>query len=267
MPATTTRAHAKQSHIEDFGSTEVSTLPAPTRANSKKRAAPSKPTSPQADKKSKQETPASPPTKGLKQEPVTTASTGLKNDKPDESESESETKDIIFINRAPVLDLWASCVTRFMYPDLEWKTCLSAGSAISALCAVAKGKAIGTVGDRSEASKDDSKQKKEGDDTENISVMSFNLQVRDGLVLVGGNRKKDNEEAQRKKFGADEYERLKGVFKEVLSTWKDDREGLHKIAFGFYEKFRPNVAAGQKGWGRKGELSLSKIREVARKST
>lgn len=260
MPATT-RSHAKQSHISDFTSTEPSTLPSPTRANTKKRAAPSKSTSPKVEKKSKKETLASPSAKKPKQEhakppPVTTK---------DDKEEEADLKDVIIINRAPVLDLWASCVTHFLHPDLEWKTCLSAGSAISALCAVVKGRSIGTIAAKSEGTDDGSKKKREEAGAEEIMVMGFNLQLRDGMVVVGEDTKKDNEEALKKKFGPDEYEKVKGVFENVLNSWKDDMKGLDKRAFGFYELFRPNVAAGQKGWGRKGELNMSKIQEVARK--
>lgn len=258
MPATT-RSHAKQSHISDFTSTEPSTLPSPTRANTKKRAAPSKSTSPKVEKVLKKETQTLPPAKKPNQGPVKPPPATTKDDK----EEEVETKDVILINRAPVLDLWASCVTHFLYSDLEWKTCLSAGSAISALCAVAKGRSIGTIAEKSEGTDDGSKNKKEGAGAEEIMVMGFNLQLRDGMVVVGGDTKKDNEEPLKKKFGQDEYEKVKHVFEEVLSNWKDDKEGLEKSAFGFYEKFRPNVAAGQKGWGRKGELDMDKIRKVA----
>ena len=39
---------------------------------------------------------------------------------------------------------------------------------------------------------------------------------------------------------------------------------LESQAFGLYEKFRPVVAEGMKGWGAKGELDLEYIRSLAR---
>ena len=56
--------------------------------------------------------------------------------------------------------------------------------------------------------------------------------------------------------------RVKGVFKEALEGWKGEEGELNWKGFGLYESFRPDVSKGQKGWGRKGELDLGKIREV-----
>ncbi len=39
-------------------------------------------------------------------------------------------------------------------------------------------------------------------------------------------------------------------------------EELNRIAFHLYEKFRPEIPRGKKGWGAKGELNLQKIREL-----
>lgn len=77
--------------------------------------------------------------------------------KSDESES-GETKDDVLINRAPVLDLWAATVTSFLYPDISWETSLSAGSAISTLCAISKGRAIGTIDKKDPSSTEKKKQ-------------------------------------------------------------------------------------------------------------
>jgi hypothetical protein len=69
---------------------------------------------------------------------------------PKQSKSESKTEsnesdDGIMINRAPVLELWAATVTSFLYPKISWDTSLSAGGAISTLCAISKGRAIGAI--------------------------------------------------------------------------------------------------------------------------
>lgn len=100
---------------------------------------------------------------------------------------------------------------------------------------------------------------------EEIEAMGFKLKVKDGLVVVGSDKKgRPGSEAQLKaKFGAEAYERTKTAFEEALEGWKGAEEELNKKAFGFYEQFRPEVSAGQKGWGRKGELDLQKVRKVA----
>lgn len=177
----------------------------------------------------------------------------------------------IVINRAPVLQLWSTCLTHFLYPNLPWSTCISAGSAISSICAVAKGRSIGTVPERddSEAAQrkreDRKKMKKELDE---IQVMQFHLKLKDGLAVVGSEKKgkSGDEEGLRKKFGEGAYGKVKGCFEDVLGSWEGDEEGLSVEGFNMYEKFRPDVSGGQKGWGRKGELSLDTIKDVVQKS-
>jgi hypothetical protein len=37
-------------------------------------------------------------------------------------------------------------------------------------------------------------------------------------------------------------------------------------AFGLYERFRPAVPEGQRGWGAKGELDLDRVKKLAKES-
>src|ERR1700760_837001 len=62
-----------------------------------------------------------------------------------EPKKERDQEGTILINRAPVLHLWAASVAQFRYPSLPWSTCLSAGAAVAAICAVSKGRAIGVM--------------------------------------------------------------------------------------------------------------------------
>ena len=39
-------------------------------------------------------------------------------------------------------------------------------------------------------------------------------------------------------------------------------EELADVAYGLYERFRPEVPKGEKGWGRQGELRLDLIRSL-----
>lgn len=170
--------------------------------------------------------------------------------------------DVVVINRSPVLTLWAACVAQFLHPKVSWQTCLSVGSAAASLCAVSKGKSIGVVDapddteERKEAKK---KEKNEKEGLEEIEVMGFKLLLKDGMAMVGKDRKKANKGALEKKYGTENYERVKNAFEEGLQSWQNKKEDLDKKAFSMYEEFRPNVAAGTKGWGRRGELSLENI--------
>ena len=39
---------------------------------------------------------------------------------------------------------------------------------------------------------------------------------------------------------------------------------LADVAYGLYEKFRPNIPSGRRGWGAKGDLSLDYIRSLGK---
>jgi hypothetical protein len=171
------------------------------------------------------------------------------------------------INRSPVLQLWAASVAHLTHPDLAWSTCLSAGAAIATICAVAKGKSIGTIDDHRDSKP---KQKRKADDDfERLQVMQFKLRTRGGLVYVGSGSdakpKPGTEEMLKRKFGT-RYGDVRRCFEEGLEGWRGEEGELMEGAFGMYERFRPTVEAGQKGWGRKGELSLDRVREVVMKS-
>ncbi|KAI6823209.1 hypothetical protein KC340_g11873 [Hortaea werneckii] len=175
-------------------------------------------------------------------------------------------QDAITINRAPVLELWASCVTNFIYPSIPWETCLSVGSAISTITAVAKGRSIGTMEkpgpDEAEARRRERQRKAEDEQLEDIEVMGFHLRLKDGKALVGDKPKPGNESALSKKFGQEQYEMAKGAFQDALGSWKGRESELDREAFKMYEEFRPTVPPGQKGWGRKGQLNLENVKGV-----
>lgn len=190
----------------------------------------------------------------------------VKKASPKSEENDNDEGDSIQINRAPVLHLWSASVTQFTHPDLSWSTCLSCGSAVSSLCAISKGRSIGTVPE-ADPSKKDAKSEKEADDDddlEDVEVMQFHLKLKDGKALVSGKPSSDVEETLSKKFKG-RYDDIKKVFEEALESWKGDEDGLNKEAFGMYETFRPTVPAGQKGWGRAASLNFGAIRSAVTK--
>jgi hypothetical protein len=181
--------------------------------------------------------------------------------KSDESES-GESKDEILINRAPVLELWAATVTSFLYPDISWETSLSAGGAISTLCAISKGRAIGTIDKKDPSKAEKTKQRSKGDQLDELEVMGFYLKMKDRHVLVSDKPKKANEQTLIKKFGEAAYEQVKDAFRDSLQSWSGQEEELNAQAFHHYEVFRPTVPKGQKGWGRKGNLNLQTVKDA-----
>lgn len=97
--------------------------------------------------------------------------------------------------------------------------------------------------------------------------MNFPLPVKDSAVLVSGTPKTVKEAQLVGKFGGQEtYDHAKETMHSALKSWRGHSDDLDGKAFGMYEKFRPSVPAGDKGWGKKGELSLAQLASVATRS-
>ncbi|KAL1596456.1 hypothetical protein SLS60_009102 [Paraconiothyrium brasiliense] len=253
-----TRSKTAQTHLEDFATTKITSTRKSPKGSSNKHDDADPPKEKSISKKRKVPTPAA-------EEPTPKRAKTTQGQRADSAQAD------IIINRAPVLQLWSACVAHHLYPSLPWSTCISAGSAISTICAVAKGRSIGKIsesGDSEEKKRKRNEAKKKQSDLEEIHVMHFYLKIKDGLVIVGSDQKGKpaNEVALRKKFGDAEYERVKECFEEALASWgEDDEEQIDKEAFQFYEDFRPTVSSGQKGWGRKGALNLDTVKNVIQK--
>lgn len=255
MVTTRSSSKAAQDHLDEPpAAKETSKISSKTNASqSLKNTAKKNPAQPNSKRKRTSPEPKESPTKRPKNEQSTDEGAAAKSGK-------------IMINRAPVLELWGASVAHFMYPNLPWETCVSVGSAISTICAVAKGRSIGTVAEKDDSSE---KQKKKGvkrkqKDLDEVEVMHFKLKLKDGLAIVGSEQKGKpaNEEYLRKKFGDDNYRAVRKTFEQVLPNWEGHKDDLNKQAFRFYEQFRPSVSAGQNGWGRKGELDLRRVQTV-----
>jgi len=137
-------------------------------------------------------------------------------------------------------------VTHFLHPELRWETCLSAGTAISAVCAILEGRSIGTI---SSPDSTESKKKTAEDATAILESMHFKLKHKNGIVFLGsgdGEAQSGSETALRGKFGA-RFEDVQRILEESLERWRDG-EKLNEEAFGMYEGFRPGVSKGQTGW-------------------
>jgi hypothetical protein len=68
----------------------------------------------------------------------------------------------------------------------------------------------------------------------------------------------------KQKFG-DALPRVRSAMRALAKTQPPKR--LEEIAFSLYEKFRPEIPKGTKGWGAKGRLDLNRIRALARRSS
>ena len=171
----------------------------------------------------------------------------------------------IKINRAPVLTLWAAVVAeRLGYKKDE---ALTFGKAVAGLNAQSKGRRLGIYEEKSPEEKEKDQGKKE----KSARVEFIQLMGR-GIPAVktpkGLRAAIQGEEIDPQ--SVDKY--LKQKFKDDLDDTRTAMEKLAKAftpkqleskAFGLYEKFRPEIPEGVKGWGAKGELDLVYIRSLA----
>lgn len=223
----------------------------PTTAGRKRKAAPEEEDGAAKSTKARKTQKKEPSSKQTKQTQISTESAD-KLEKP------------ILINRAPVLELWGACVASVLHPDLSWNLCLSIGSSISTITAIAKGRSIGKISQPDpDKKKDETDKGTKGEFT--LEVMGFPMTIEGDAVIVKGKPRTTREANLIRKYGEKDFSRVKSTMLEALKSWQGDEKELDSQAFHMYEQFRPNVAKGQQGWGRKGELSLSKIEDVVQK--
>ncbi|MGA2361160.1 MAG: hypothetical protein ABSG73_01750 [Candidatus Aminicenantales bacterium] len=172
------------------------------------------------------------------------------------------TREIILVNRAPVLTLWAAVVAEQLGFDHE--AALSLGKALAGMNAQSKGRSLGIY--------------KPAEHPEVISPMKARLGEEFWVELLGrpipaittekGVRAvvKDKpvdpagvERYLQEKFGAGlrDVEKAMG---DLARSFK--RAELAAKAYSLYERFRPDIPAGVRGWGVKGELDLGRIRTL-----
>lgn len=169
----------------------------------------------------------------------------------------------ININRAPVLTLWAIVVAERLGYDKE--TALTLGKAVAGLNAQSKGRSLGIYKKKSEEKPKEENlalTKVEGMKEKFIELMGRGvpaLQTTNGLRAVIKSEEIDPRSVEKylqKKFGVDLDDATHAMEKLAKTFTPKQLEGK---AYGLYEKFRPEIPVGAKGWGAKGELDLEYI--------
>jgi hypothetical protein len=170
----------------------------------------------------------------------------------------------IKINRAPVLTLWAAVVAERLGYDEE--TALTLGKAVAGLNAQSKGKKLGIYEEKTEEEKKEDKKKEKEVDVDFVEVLGRGVPV---VKTPRGLRAAIKGEAI---HAGSVQAYLEQKFKDDLDEARKAMEKLAKAhtpkqleskAYGLYEKFRPEIPEGKKGWGAKGELDLDYIRSLA----
>ena len=171
----------------------------------------------------------------------------------------------IKINRAPVLTLWAAVVAeRVGYKKDE---ALTLGKAVAGLNAQSKGRRLGIYEEKSEAEKEKEAKKQKPVKVEFVELLGRGIptmKTPKGLrAAVKGEEISPSsvETYLEQKFG-DDLEDTRAAMEKLAKAFTPKQ--LESKAYDLYEKFRPEIPEGKKGWGVKGELDLDYIRSLAK---
>lgn len=170
----------------------------------------------------------------------------------------------IKINRAPVLTLWAAIVAERM--GYKKDEALTFGKAVAGLNAQSKGKRLGIYEEKTEDEKKD-KKKEKAVKTEFVEVLGRGvpaIKTKQGLRASIKGEEIEPESVERYlkgKFG-DDLDDARTAMEKLAKAYTPKQ--LESKAYDLYEKFRPEIPEGKKGWGAKGELDLDYITSLAK---
>jgi hypothetical protein len=170
----------------------------------------------------------------------------------------------IQINRAPVLTLWATIVAERLGYDRQ--TALTLGKAVAGLNAQAKGQRLGIFEKPKE--KPLKIERKAAKPKEEFMALLGRLvptvKTSEGVRAAIKGEVIDPQIVAKylsQKFGED-LPHVRDAMKDLAKAIEPEK--LATDAYKLYEKFRPTVPEGEKGWGAKGELDLNLIRSLAK---
>ena len=167
----------------------------------------------------------------------------------------------VTINRAPVLTLWAGVVAERLGFDRD--EALTLGKAVAGLNAQTKGRRLGIFKPGKEKGRK-ARERKRGEefwvDICGRSVPAVNTE--DGVRAVVWDKPIDPASVAdylQGKFG-DDLDDVRDAMWALAKSMKPEQ--LADRAYALYEKFRPRIPRGKRGWGAKGDLDLELIRTL-----
>ena len=171
----------------------------------------------------------------------------------------------VTINRAPVLTLWGAVVAERLGYDYD--AALTMGKCLAGLNAQSKGRMLGIYGPPKQHEPGGPPKKVGLGEDFWIELCGRGLpcqQTDDGLRAVVKDKPIDPAAVEKYLAGklGDDLERVRDAMVELAANCEP--EILAARAYGFYEQFRPDIPAGRKGWGAKGDLDLSLIRSLGK---
>lgn len=181
----------------------------------------------------------------------------------EQEKASSTMSKIITINRAPVLTLWATVVSRRL--GFKRDEALTLGKAVAGLNAQSKGRRLGIFKPHEDKTTK-ARTKKHGEQfwVEVVGRPVPAKNTKDGVRAVTGEKAIDPKGVQRyleSKFG-DDLSAVETALVKLAKAYKP--KDLAADAFSLYEQFRPRIPEGKKGWGAKGELDLGLVAKLTK---
>jgi len=169
----------------------------------------------------------------------------------------------VMINRAPVLTLWAAVVAEML--GFDYDEALTLGRAVAGLNAYSKGVSLGLFQPTSKAVREQ-REKLRRDEVVTVDLLHRAVPARqtdEGLRALSNDRPISSESVKRyleSRFG-DALDEVHEAMKQLAKSLTPSE--LSEKAYHLYEKFRPAIPPGVRGWGASGKLDLEGIRKMA----
>jgi hypothetical protein len=170
--------------------------------------------------------------------------------------------EIVLVNRAPVLTLWAAVVAEHL--GFDHRAALSLGKALAGLNAQSKGRSLGIFKPAGPPEGLPPKKAKRGEEFR-VELLGRPIPAKmtdEGVRAIVGDTPIGPEGVERyleSKFGT-ELEAVTKAMKALAGSFKPAE--LASMAFSLYERFRPEIPAGVRGWGAAGELDLKRVESL-----
>jgi hypothetical protein len=167
------------------------------------------------------------------------------------------------INRAPVLTLWGAVVAERL--GMPRETALTCGQTLAGLNANSKGVRLGMYEPPEERPHEPPPLPKGVRKVRSVELLGRRIHVADTpdgpRAIVKGEivEPESVERYLRGKFG-DTLVPVRTEMKRLAARFTPEQ--LNQEGFHLYEQFRPAVPPGERGWGAKGVLEVSKIRAL-----
>ena len=162
----------------------------------------------------------------------------------------------VMVNRAPVLTLWAAVVAEVL--GFEHDEALTLGRAVAGLNAYSKGVSLGLFQPTPREVKEQSRKMRK-EETVTVDLLHRAVPAKhtdEGLRAVSAESPILPESVQ-KYLGSKFVDALDDVSNALLELAKSfPPSQLAEKAYALYEKFRPEIPPGKKGWVASGKLKL-----------